>query len=74
MITCVEILLGYFMIMKQQDTPENSILITLYDNITGGLDYVLMLKITSMDAVSVNNSKSTDLPLAPLIFLLKGLN
>ena len=46
----------------------------LYDNTTGGPDYVHMLKIMCMDAVLVNNLKSTDLRLAPLTFLLKGLN
>ena len=64
----------YFTIMKRQDTLENSKLIMLYDNTTGGPDYILMLKIMCVDAVLVNNSKSTDLPLAPLSFLLKGLN
>ena len=49
-------------------------LIMLCDNITGGPDYVLVLKTMYVDAVLVNNSKLTDLPLAPLSFLLKGLN
>ena len=57
-----------------QATLENSKLIMLYDNTTGGPDYVHMLKIMCVDAVFVNNSKSTDLHLAPLTFLLKGLN
>ena len=74
MKTYVETLPDYFMIMKQQDTLENSKLTTLCDNITGGLDYVHMLKIMCVDAVLVNNLKSTDLPLTPLSFLLKGLN
>ena len=64
----------YFMITKWQDTPENLKLIMLCDNITGGPDYILMLKIMCVDAVFVNNSKSTDLPLTPLTFLLKGLD
>ena len=74
MMTYDETSPDYFMIMKRQATPENSKLITFYDNTTGGPDYVHMLKIMCMDAVLVNNSKSTDLHLAPLTFLLKGLN
>ena len=65
---------GYFMITKQQAIPENSKPITLYDNTTGGLDYIHMLKTMCVDVALVNNSKSTGLPLAPLSFLLKGLN
>ena len=63
-----------FTITKQQATLENSKHITLYDNTMGGPDYVHMLKIMCVDAALVNNLKSTDLPLAPLSFLLKGLN
>ena len=63
-----------FMITKQQATPENSKLIMPYDNTTGGPDYIHMLKIMCMDVVLVNNSKLTDLPLAPPSSLLKGLN
>ena len=64
----------YFTITKRQDTPEKLKLIMPYDNITGGLDYIHMSKIMYMDAVLVNNLKSTDLHLVPLTFLLKGLN
>ena len=64
----------YFTITKWQDTPENSKLIMLYDNITGGPDYIHMLKIMCMDAVLVNNLKLTDLRLVLLTFLPKGLN
>ena len=42
MKTYVETLPDYFMIMKQQDTLENSKLTTLCDNIIGGLGYVHM--------------------------------
>ena len=73
-MTYVGTLPDYFTITKWQDTPENLKLITLCDNITGGPDYVLVLKTMYVDAVLVNNSKLTDLPLAPLSFLLKGLN
>ena len=74
MMTYDETSPDYFTITKQQATPENSKPITLYDNTTGGLDYVHMLKTMCVDAALVNNSKLTGLPLAPLSFLLKGLN
>ena len=73
-MTYDETLPDYFTITKWQATLENLKLIMLYDNTIGGPDYVLMLKIMCMDAVLVNNSKLTDLPLIPLTFLLKGLN
>ena len=74
MITYIEILPDYFMIMKRQDILENSKLTTLCNSITGGPDYVHMLKTMCTDAVLVNNLKSTDLHPDPLIFLPKGLS
>ena len=64
----------FFMITKWQDTLGNSKLTMLCNNITGGPDCAHMLKIMCVDVALVNNSKSTGLPLAPLSFLLKGLN
>ena len=72
MMTYIRTLPDYFMI-KQQDTPGNSELTTLYNNITGGLDCAHMLKIMCVVAVFVNNLKSTDPPPDPLTFLLRGL-
>ena len=74
MMTYDETLPDYFTITKWQATLENLKLIMLYDNTTGGPDYVHMLKTMCKDVVFVNNLKSTDLHLTPLTFLLKGLN
>ena len=74
MITYVETLPDYFMIMKQWVTLENLRPIMPYVNITGGLDYVHTSKIMCVDAGLANNLKSIDLHLDPLIFLPKELN
>ena len=73
MMTYDKTLPDYFTITKRQATLENLKLIMLYDNTIGGPDYVHMLKIMCMDAVLVNNLKSTDPCPDPLTFLLKDL-
>ena len=73
-LTYDKISLKHSMITKPQDTPESSKHIMLFDNITGGLAYAALSKITFKDVAFANSSKSTGHPRNPHTFLPKEQN
>src|ERR1700735_389013 len=73
-LNCDETLFKCSTIMRRLDILENLRLIMLSLHYTGGLEYVPLSKTMSKDVEHANDSKLTETPLTPLIYLLKGLD